>query len=227
MNTKTTFVNRSTNVPQKVQNSIDALKIIEYVLSLSPYNRIIPNSTLYNMAVKQYNNIVAQNTLERPQIPAWFCGKIDETNGLLLEIEPDATLRLSTGVIQTPTTITPEVSGAVLTYPPDECLAVGTPGSSPYAKCQESQEEDTNVGDINWADSVYSSSTPTIPTTPIDSRKAPKWHVEDNLNSFLRNTFLGFNIGALISPALGLDPMTGSFLGGGLGPAVKDFDLGF
>lgn len=137
------FVNRD-NIATKANksNKVDALKIIEYYLSLHPSNRVKPNSLLYSLAVKQYNENI-QNTLIRPAIPSWFCGKINPTTNELELGLTDEELRASAGVVLDP--LIPTLSGAPDTpsgYLIDTCLENGTPGSYNYTLCDSGLDTD-------------------------------------------------------------------------------------
>jgi hypothetical protein len=135
------FVNRS-NIATTNNKSqqVDAIKIIEYFSSLHPLNRVKPNSLLYETAVNQYNQNI-KNTLIRPTVPSWFCGKINPETGDLINNPSDESLRATAGVVLDPLTLQPTISGDTLSgYVVDTCLILGTPGSYDYTKCAEGRD---------------------------------------------------------------------------------------
>ncbi|MEI8344668.1 MAG: hypothetical protein WCG06_01185 [Candidatus Omnitrophota bacterium] len=143
MNITPEFLNRN---QQDVPNNktIDALKIIDYILSINKNNVIRPSSILYALAVNQYNETI-KNTLTRMPIPIWFCGNIDNNTGLL-DFPNDEELRVSTGVSSTTNATTTNSAIATLQYPKDRCLNSGIPGSPGYALCIDGTAEDTDTG---------------------------------------------------------------------------------
>jgi len=139
MNTPINFVNRSNIATSNDKsNKFDAIKIIEYYTTLHPLNRVSPSSPLYDLAVKQYNENV-KNTLVRPAIPSWFCGKIDPDTNELINVPSDQDLRASAGFVLDPLAIQPStLTGITSGYAVDTCLYWGTPGSYEYNKlCKE------------------------------------------------------------------------------------------
>ena len=159
-----TFVPRTHKNSNNIKaSSIDAIKLIDYVLSLDKNNRIVVNSQLYKMASDQYNESV-RNTLIRPDIPTWFCGKIEPTTGFLLMTDTD--IRIQAGISSSPIPVSAlniDLSGATA-YSPDKCLSAGTPGSPGYSNCVSNATEniDTGIGaaGLNWSASVYSVAEP-------------------------------------------------------------------
>jgi hypothetical protein len=158
MDLKPTFINRQNSLQNR--QPFDALKIINRFLALHPSNRIIVNSPLYLAAVKQYNTNI-QNTLIRPPIPSWFCGKIDSSTNQLITSPTDAEQRVSSGVT---TAGTPNIAQTPFQqqnfYTPDACLEVGTPGSTGYVSCQSSNlldEDDRATSGIDWQPTNISS----------------------------------------------------------------------
>jgi hypothetical protein len=148
MTTKMTFVDRRQEKDTQ-SNIVDAQKIIDYFLSLDPNNRIIPNSPLYNVAVKQYNDNVKTTTV-RPPVPNWFCGKVDAATGELLTSKDDEEMRASGGYSST--VINPYDTTAIIlsAYDPDGCLENGTPGSFGYSKCSDTLQETIETSGIDW-----------------------------------------------------------------------------
>lgn len=148
MNDKTpTFVPR-THKNQTEEGLVDANAIIKYYSSLHPTNKLIPNSPLYIDAVNQYNTTI-KNTLQRPPIPTWFCGKINNSTNELIITPPDADDRAANAV----TTDLPSRLPALAPknpkkYNSDACLQYGTPGSAPYViLCQsDGVSDDRNTG---------------------------------------------------------------------------------
>jgi len=141
MNTKINFVNRD----QLIKNNenpkkVDAQKIIDYFLSLHRMNRLIVGSPLYNLAVSQYNENI-KNTLVRPPVPQWFCGKVNIVTGDLLVTPSDEQTRATSGLVLDPANPapppTPNIQGQ---YNVDECLEIGLPGSTDYATCKTGQD---------------------------------------------------------------------------------------
>jgi len=158
MNTPINFIARNT-IPTEntTKGTIDAIKVIEYYLSLHPSNRVKPNSLLYDLAVKQYNENI-RNTLIRPPVPSWFCGKINpETDELILELS-DEELRASAGVVSD--VLTPNLSSEISTpsgYLADNCLYLGTPGSYDYSICEEGLDIDSAENIVSdWLDGMES-----------------------------------------------------------------------
>lgn len=167
METQPTFIIR--NNPQiNSKISIDVLNLIDYIIRLDANNRIIPNSLLYNLAVKQYNETIT-NTSTRPPVPEWFCGKIDEQSGLLL-VDSDENIRASTGVSTSTTTTFIAPSNVSTQYPVDSCLSNGTPGSFGYSQCEITTPEDRDV--LDWSNYVYTIATPVH----------QEWHASDTFS---------------------------------------------
>jgi len=103
---KITFVNRNDHNSQNIDIP-DPDNIINYFRSLHPSNAIVSDSLLYQSAIDKYNKeIIFSQT--RPNVPTWFCGKINpETGELILS---DDELRIisdnaSPTVVSTSTTI--------------------------------------------------------------------------------------------------------------------------
>ena len=138
MSTEPKFVVRSANPNYKTPdvNTNNIIETINYYLSLSPSNTINPNSELYKLAIKQYNDSL-KGSLVRPPIPKFFCGKVDATTGQLTIDLTDYNSRLTAGLVVTPLQISitevPQLSGA---YRVDNCLKNGLPGSYAYTLCQ-------------------------------------------------------------------------------------------
>ena len=129
--------------PNKTEQ-VDYMKLIDSVLNASEFNRLIPDSPIYLLAVQQYNNQVAKNTLVRKPIPKWFCGKVNVNNGILTTPYSDEALRAINGY--TTTTLLPASGYTIINsipYADDACLQSGTPGSDGYAICNP------NIRNIN------------------------------------------------------------------------------
>jgi len=158
MKTKPSFIIRNTD---KSNNTtlFDALKVIDYYLSLHPSNTLIPNSPLYQAAIKQYNSNI-KNTMIRPEIPSWFCGKINPETNELIALPSDDLLRTSAGFIADPTQeVEPYLLSPSSGYVIDNCLYWGTPGSYEYTLCTlrgGGEEEDFEVSGIDWLSSLTS-----------------------------------------------------------------------
>jgi len=164
----------------------DALKVIEHVLSLHPNNRLRTSSLLYKLAVQQYNTTI-KNTLERPPIPKWFCGKIDTETGFLIDTD-DATIR-SNALLSEPLA-PPSLSATAinpLRYPQDKCLIRGTPGSYGYSTCNLTPEDTATGGGWWLANVAFYTEPPTVDegSDPVDggdtptiipSGSVPAWH---------------------------------------------------
>lgn len=134
MNT-TSFIIRNHQSASKNINNVDYLDIIEKTLSASAFNRIITNSPLYLLAVSQYNTKII-NTLDRPPIPKWFCGKVETSTGNLIPTYDDTALRAANALITTiPSSVTYTPLVDTITYDPDKCLSGGVPGSAGYSYC--------------------------------------------------------------------------------------------
>ena len=157
MITKTTFVNRNANKKHPRQ-SIDAIKIIENALAAHPNNRIDPNSPIYKIAVRQYNDAI-KNSTTRPPVPAWFCGIVNpKTNELQLGLTDEA-LRASSGFVINPTLSATPLSLETNKYTIDVCLQSGTPGSYGYSKCTDyelAQVEAGQLASIDWLSGMFS-----------------------------------------------------------------------
>ena len=84
----TSFYER--RIPEAFRQDGDeiATKIIKYIKSRYPYAVIRPEGDLYKAGVVEYNKKV-KNTLERPPIPEWYCGHVDERTGLLEDYGDD------------------------------------------------------------------------------------------------------------------------------------------
>jgi hypothetical protein len=162
MNTITFLPRNHKSSNNNSSNSTDALRLIEYILGLDKDNRIVPNGKLYKLATRQYNESV-RNSLIRPSIPTWFCGKIDDDTGLLSTTETDVQLREQSGVSTPETVATSDITGDVKPYPLDTCLPKGTPGSPGYSDCKTGAVEDTDTGvdlaGLDWSAEVYSVAT--------------------------------------------------------------------
>ena len=76
------FVNRIAVNGTSYFASMPTERIIAYVQSVYPNAKLIPNSPTYNRAVSEYN-IVVRMGMDRPPIPKWFCGYVNESNGEL------------------------------------------------------------------------------------------------------------------------------------------------
>lgn len=141
MNIPINFVNRSNiATSNNKSNKVDAAKLIEHFLSLHPSNRVKPNSLLYDLAVRQYNENI-KNTLVRPDVPKWFCGKVNPATNELINIPSDQELRASAGVVSDPLTLQlPSSAFDANGYLIDNCLYLGTPGSYDYTQCVEGQD---------------------------------------------------------------------------------------
>lgn len=154
MKTKPLFINRNI-VKIQTGSTVNADALIKYFLSLHPNNKLIIGSPLYNLAVKQYNKKI-KNTLVRPPVPSWFCGKVNsDTNELLLNND-DATLRANAGYSDTNVNNISNIQINSRTgYPIDKCLEQGTPGSIEYTKCSltsgNMDEDFDDLSGINWA----------------------------------------------------------------------------
>lgn len=59
-----------------------ATRLIAQLKRVYPYVVIKQGSDLYNAAVVEYNNKV-RNSKERPPLPDWYCGAVDQHTGLL------------------------------------------------------------------------------------------------------------------------------------------------
>ena len=59
-----------------------ATRLIAQLKKVYPYVVIKQGSDLYNAAVVEYNNKV-RNSTERPPLPDWYCGAVDNQTGLL------------------------------------------------------------------------------------------------------------------------------------------------
>lgn len=205
MNNTSTFYVRRNKSSNRSTSSTDAIKLIDYILSLDKDNRIVPNGKLYKLAVNQYNETV-HNTLVRQPIPQWFCGKIDQTNGLLLETGTDIEIRASMGLTSPETSATSTITDNLSSYLPDGCLPVGTPGSVGYANCKSSQTENDDIGidlsEINWSTEVYSvAEAPPLP----ENKSGPKRHMSDNIKDFFKHApeVVAISGGALVGGPIG------------------------
>lgn len=150
MDIKPTFVNRQINKQNKAQ-PFDAVKLINYFLSLHPLNKLIVNSPLYLAAVKQYNSQI-KNTLIRPPIPAWFCGKINQQTNELIPTPTDREQRAVAGVVKDNPYVAPvTIPQDPKLYIQDMCLQIGTPGSAAYLTCNAASiDDDRDVGGLGW-----------------------------------------------------------------------------
>ena len=81
-NTTPKFINRKPINGTDYFYSLPTERIIAYVQSIYPNAKLIPNSPTYNRAVAEYN-IVVRMGMDRPPIPKWFCGYINDTTGEL------------------------------------------------------------------------------------------------------------------------------------------------
>jgi len=164
MDIKPTFITRQ-NTRTNNPSTFDAAKIIKYYLALHPSNRLIVNSPLYLAAVEQYNQQI-KNTLIRPPIPDWFCGKINPTTNELIPLPTDQEQRAANGVLNdNPITTTPIPPQDPKNYLQDSCLSTGTPGSAEYLRCNSSalQDEDNrDVGGLGWQPTNGGTSTCSI-----------------------------------------------------------------
>lgn len=155
--------------------AFDAIKVIEHVLSLRPDTKIKTSSLLYKLAVDQYNTTI-KNTLTRPPIPQWFCGKIDVETGMLIDTD-DTTRRVTSQASLPEAPIIPSATVITLSaYPTDKCLEYGTPGSIGYAKCNLGKE-DIDTGNAWWlADGAFYTESTINPSTGIESSgTVPSW----------------------------------------------------
>lgn len=147
MKKETQFVNRLEKGQQVPNKTDSALAIVKYYQSINPDIQIKPNSLLHKLSVEQYNEQALK--MDRPQIPAWFCGYINPTTGEILENPTDDQLRNDSGFIQiqSKSTIVESISGKG--YIKDACLTRGTPGSVEYSKCGRGDDAFTsNSADI-------------------------------------------------------------------------------
>ena len=148
------FIQRDIDINNKPR-VVDAQKLITYFLSLDRENVLIPNSPLYNLAVKQYNSTV-KNKTTRPNVPEWFCGRVDPVTNELAPRVDDITTRASAGFTLDPIIDTDQQDGAeIARYPNDECLNLGLPGSYDYAQCSDSLSlEVLETSGVDWIASI-------------------------------------------------------------------------
>lgn len=76
------FVNRKSSNSTNILDLMPTERLIEYVQSVYPTAKLIPNSKTYNRAVSEYN-IVVRMGMDRPPIPKWFCGSVSDSTGEL------------------------------------------------------------------------------------------------------------------------------------------------
>jgi hypothetical protein len=165
---KNNFIQRNNN--KNTNSFFDAGKYIDEILANDKYAYIIPNSSLYNLAVKQYNTNI-ENTLIRPSVPSWFCGKINPATGELISTLTDEELRVIGGVSPTNANTQPPLSSLINLWPVDECLSTGLPGSTGYSTCE-------SVDEIIDSTTDYNSSVDSYPHEPIFI-KGDKRHFDD------------------------------------------------
>ncbi len=151
---KPTFAVRVNPIETGVKSVYDALAIISYVKKINPKAKLIPYSRTYNIAVLQYN-LNIKNTMSRPPVPDWFCGRVDPDTGLLVD---DSVLKDAGGAAFTGGLIggLSGFSGS-LQYEWDDCVVKNgaTPGSPAYVMCDDDLVYDSDMGTNKfWSDFV-------------------------------------------------------------------------
>jgi len=122
----------------------------------TPSATMDPNSTIYQNALNQFNDALRKGTTQRLSVPKGFCGYIDPTSGQFrVTPEPDITLLHPNERLTVPGVLLPVTTSlAPSSYPIDECLASGRPGSKPYADCSAGKLIEISTPYYNWGD-VY------------------------------------------------------------------------
>ena len=138
------FVNRKTVNSSNTFESMPAERIIQYVQSVYPNAKLIPNSNTYNKAVAEYN-IVVRMGMERPPIPKWFCGSVNnETGELGLTV---ATIPVSDKIQKIEDLTSSFLPSTPSAYAWDDCLLIDgdenrgracSPGTPDYVLCYTS-----------------------------------------------------------------------------------------
>jgi hypothetical protein len=178
------FIVRQNNQVEPASNT-DALKIIDFILSLNDSIKIDPDSLLYSVAVEQYNQVI-KNTLERPPVPDWFCGKVEADTGELLLNLNDTELRSINGF----NTLSAETTAPVVYisggYAIDKQLKYGTPGSPGYVM------QTSAIEGFNWASALVGNPIPVIEFDTIYTTSSSTDTVDDI--EALTNTLITGNI---------------------------------
>jgi len=151
---KPTFTVRVNPIETGLKSVYDAIAIISYVKKINPRAKLIPYSRTYNIAVSQYN-LNIKNTMNRPPVPDWFCGRIDPDTGLLVD---DSVLKDAGGAAFTGSFVG-GLSGLLGSsqYDWDDCVVNNgaTPGSPLYVMCDDNLAYDSDMGTNEfWADFV-------------------------------------------------------------------------
>jgi len=125
--TNATFVNRITEVDQTDYISLANDQI-------NKNGTIDVDGTIFQNALNQYNEGIIKGSVERLDVPEGFCGYIDPDTGRF-RVEPDPFVgNLRSGTLYPDNATNPNDVPPlpVTTYPIDQCLAVGLPGSYKY-----------------------------------------------------------------------------------------------
>lgn len=158
------FYVRKQTFNEEVIKETDYNGLIKSVINYFPNLTLNPNSNLAALATQQYNQkLINNNSMDRPNIPDWFCGYRDTESGLLYlsDFESDSLEKIN---INTNYNLSIQLlSSYNVRYTSDKCLEIGQSGSYDYSFCLSgaSLTLEELIG-IDWSQSFY-------PTDLIDT----------------------------------------------------------